>query len=169
MKQARPKKAGIGRKRNSGTGSATSASSTSSMTSCSSSSSTPAGSRSPNKIEMKRKGASKRPKRASKRTRFLWCRVVHKSDRMRVELIEGIQALLRSRLATLDPKRFLHDPQHTKDIKLDLDAAHNDGPRYRSRGNWHVISGTSYVHCVSSEHYLVVRVWGRVDITIFYS
>jgi hypothetical protein len=47
----------------------------------------------------------------------------------------------------------------TEELKLVLDTAMNDEGHYRSRGNWHVVSGRSvFIHSTTSDRYMVYHV-----------
>ena len=96
-------------------------------------------------------------------------RIVAKSPRVADALVEAVQAMLKMELDFVSSTEFMHDQQKTERIKLLLDSAHNQEKRYRSRGNFHVVSGTSFTHCVSCDLYLLIRLWKSVDLLIFYA
>lgn len=61
---------------------------------------------------------------------------------------------------------FLRLPPCIDSLKHSLDCALARG-KYKSRGHWHVIVTSQF--CISSEAYLLAKLWGEVHVLFFYA
>ena len=82
------------------------------------------------------------------------------------ELRDAIVALLRNRLCRVRKDDFLRLPPCIDSLKHSLDCALARG-KYKSRGHWHVIVTSQF--CISSEAYLLAKLWGEVHVLFFYA
>jgi hypothetical protein len=85
-------------------------------------------------------------------------------------LAAAIESCISLTLGSCTQDDFISQPRVTEMIMVTLNAALNDVKRFSARGHFQVITGSSFNHCIGSEHILICTVYDdSASVLVFYA